>query len=62
MIINSVFNKNQTHYNYNVFLEKYLYQLAQNNNNKTFWNKSIIMFRFGKTKLAKEEFYGVKNN
>ena len=33
-LIKSVFNKNRNHYHYNIFLEKGLYQLPKNSNNK----------------------------
>ena len=43
--IKSVLKKDQNHYYYNIFLEKCSYQLVKT---------------FGKTKVAKEEFYGRK--
>ena len=34
IFIKPVFNKDQNHYNYNIFLEKCSYQLPKNNDNK----------------------------
>ena len=34
ILIKSVFNKNQNHYNYNIFPEKGSYQLTENVDNK----------------------------
>ena len=53
-----VFNKDQNHYYYNIFLEKCPYQLT-----KKFWQISfddVIMLRFGDTKVAKEKNYSAK--
>ena len=59
ILIKSVLNKDQNHYYYSTFLEKGLYQLTKKF--KTFFH-SIIMLRFGKTKIAKGEFYGAKKS
>ena len=53
-----VFNKDQNQDNYNILLEKCSYQLAKNND-KMFFD-SIIMMRFGETKVPKEKFYSAK--
>ena len=34
ILIKPIFNNNQNHYQYNIFLEKCLYQLPKNNDNK----------------------------
>ena len=54
-----VFNKDQNYY-CNIFLEKYSYQLAKKVT--TIFFDSVIIFRFGETKVAKVEFYSLKNN
>ena len=60
ILTESVLNKDQNHYYYNILVEFYFfYQLT-----KKWWEivfDSIIMSMFGKTKVAKEEFYGAKN-
>ena len=56
--INSVLNKDKNHYYYNKFLEKCSYQLTKNNHKIFFYR--IIMVKFGKTKIAKENFYAAK--
>ena len=42
--IKSVFNKNQNHYYYNIFLEKCSYQLDENNGNKYYTQVFVWMF------------------
>ena len=51
-------NEDQNHYYYKIILEKCLYQPVKNNGKKFF--DSIIMLRFGETKVAKEKFHGAK--
>ena len=41
------------------FLDECLHKLAKNNNYKVFFD-SLIMLRFGETKVGKEEFFGAK--
>ena len=43
ILINSIFYKNQNNYFYNIFLEKFSYQLDKNNNRNVF--DCIIMLR-----------------
>ena len=57
--IKSVLNKDTNHYYTKLFLEKCLYQLAKTI--ITIFFHSIIMLRFGETKIAKEKFYAPKN-
>ena len=57
--IKSVLNKNKNHYYYRIFSKKFSYQLAKNNH-KTFFH-SITMMRFGKRKIAKENFMQKKH-
>ena len=52
--IKSVLDKNQSHYYYNIFFEKCPYCLAKNND-KNFLD-SIMILRFGETKVAKDKF------
>ena len=59
ILIKSVFHKNPNHYYYNIFLEKCLYQLAKKIMTTKF-SVCIIMLRFGKIKVEREEFYGTK--
>ena len=59
ILIKSILNKDQNHYYYNTFSEKCSYQIAKMQLQQNFFD-SVIMLRFGKTKEAKEEFYGVK--
>ena len=54
ILIKLVLNEDKNHYCYNIFLEKCSYQLAK------IFSDSIIMLRFGETKIAKEMFYAAK--
>ena len=58
VLIKLVLNKDKNHYYCKLFLEKFSYQLAKNNH-KSFSN-SIIMLKFGETKIVKEKFYASK--
>ena len=58
ILIKSVFSKDQNHYYYIIFLEKCWYHLAKKNDK--FFFDSIIILRFGDTKVGKENLYGVK--
>ena len=58
IFIKSVLNKDQNHYYYNIFLEKCSCQVTKKEWQKSF--DSIIMLRFRKTGVAKEECYGAK--
>ena len=61
-VVRSVFhegNNISTQIYRQVFLDECLYKLLKNNDNNI--SDSIIILRFGKTKTAKEEFYGAKN-
>ena len=49
ILIKSIFNKDQNHYYYTIFLEKCLYQLGEN------LFDSIIMLRFGEKKEGKRK-------
>ena len=55
ILIKSVFNKNQNHYYYNIFLGKCLYQLAKKIISAKFFG-GVRMLKFGKTKVAKKHF------
>ena len=54
ILIKSVLNKDQDHCCYNVFLGKYSYQLAKKNDKEN--SDSILMLRFGETKVARGKF------
>ena len=58
--IKSILNKDKNHNYYKKFLERCSYQLAKKIITKHFFY-SIIMAKFGKTKIAKENFYAAKN-
>ena len=53
--IKSIPNEDKGHYHYKIFLEKRSYQLAKKYS--LFFFYSIIMLRFGETKIAREKFY-----
>ena len=55
-LLSQLLRKIKNHFYYNVFSEKW-YWLAKNSD-KFFY--SIILLRFSKTKVAKEEFHGAK--
>ena len=57
ILINSVLDKDQNYYYFNIFLEKCTYQLK--NIHKNVFD-SIIMLRFGETKILKAKFYAAK--
>ena len=59
ILIKSVLNKDKNHYYHNIILEECSYQLAKSNH-KTFFH-SIIIWRFGETKVTKEKFCASKN-
>ena len=54
VLIKSVFNKNQNHYFYNMFLEKCFNQLDKNID-KYFFH-SIIILKFGEPQVAKKSW------
>ena len=56
--LNQVLIKVKEHYYYNIFLEKCSHQLAKKITIIFF--HSIIMFRFGETKVTRETFCGAK--
>ena len=58
ILIKLVLNKDQNHQYYSIFLEKYSYHLAKEI--MIIFFDSIIMVRFGETKVAKDKFYGAK--
>ena len=56
ILIKSVLNKDQNHYYYNIFLEKFSYKLIF----FFFFFDSILLLRFGKGKAAKKKFHSAK--
>ena len=60
LLIKSVLNKVQSHYYYNIFLEKWNVPANWLNNNEKNVFDSIIMLRFGEKKAAKEKCYAAK--
>ena len=58
ILIKSFLNKDKNHYYYNTVLEKCLYQLVKQQSKHFF--DSIIVLRFGETKIANEIFYAAK--
>ena len=54
----SVFNKDQNHYYYNIFLKNVRISKLKN---KTIFFDSIIMLRFGETRVANKNFMVQKN-
>ena len=59
ILVKSDLNKDKNRYYHKIFLEKFSYQLAKKNR-KHFIHR-MIMLRFGKTKVTKENFYAAKN-
>ena len=57
ILINSVLDKDQSYYYFNIFLGKCTYQLK--NIHKNVFD-SIIMLRFGETKISNVKFYAAK--
>ena len=60
ILIQSVINKIKINTNI-IYSDKIVSIIQLKKNDKTFFD-SIIMLRFDKTKVAKEEYYGVKQN
>ena len=58
ILIKSVLNKDKNHYYHNIILDECSYHLAKSNH-KTFFH-SIIIWRFGETKVTKEKFCASK--